>query len=580
MSNNNTMDMRKIIKAITGLEDDRRISKEIVLDSLKEALEKAYRNHIKLKKEDELNVEVIINENDKKNPIIMYQIFDVVQDDEDIKDYELQIELEEALKIDPNAQVGGKIKKVCDISEFGRASAVYAKNVLKQKIREAEKSIVYDEYKDKVGDLVSGVIEAIEPKYIMVNLGNALALMPKAAQLPTEVYREGQTIRVVITSCEKETKGSQLLVSRSDAMLVKRLFEKDVPEIYQGIVEIKAIAREAGDRTKMAVISHNPDVDPIGTCVGLQGVRVNEISSEIKGERIDIFQYSDNITEFVANALKPAEIVAAVPTSDKKGIIVVVDENQLSLAIGRKGKNVRLVAKLTGKKVDIKTDEQLLDEGIDYRQLQNDYLVDLEKERKQRKADEVNELAAAAVARQQAREQEEALNPGANEIEDNEPEFEIKEIEETFIDDSDLNTANNENQEVESQHVEQAQEVEQEEQVQEPVVQEKEKVEVVEKKKKKTRTLKERSEFVSKFETFADSSSQQEEKTPAKRKKRKGEEIERKQSNAELVKDKEYSLKPFYTEEELAEIEEQQMADEDDYIDYDDYAEYYEDDQD
>ncbi len=558
---------------MTNLEDDRRVSKEIVLDSLKEALEKAYRKQIRA---DEVNVEVIIDENNKKAPIKMYQVYEVVAQDEDITDYDLQKELEEARILDPYVRVGGTVKVSVDISECGRAAAVLAKNVLKQKIREAEKNAIYNLYKDKVGDMVIGTIEAIEPKYMMINLGDALALMPKAAQLPNEIYREGQNIRVVITACEKDTKGSQLLVSRSDALLVKRLFEKDVPEIYQGIVEIKAIAREAGDRTKMAVVSHNPDVDPVGTCVGLQGARVSEVSNEIKGERIDVFEYSDNVTEFVKNALKPAEIITAVPDAENKGIIVVVNDDQLSLAIGRKGKNVRLVAKLTGKKVDIKTEDQLLADGIDYHELQQQYLVQLENDRRKRSQEAIAKLEQDAAQRAAARNQDEELD---------------------LIDDLMTNTDTSDGQEVavdvmiEPENLQPEVEVIEEQNVVEPTVEASETKEVepvaeeTAKATKVKRSLKERSErndYVSVFETFADASRAKEEEAKVnKKRKRKGDEIERRASNADLVKDKEYSLKPFYTDEELEEIEAAQEAmDEYDDIDYDEYAEYYEDDND
>ena len=400
--------------------------------------------------------------------------------------------------------------------------------------------------------------------------------MPKAAQLPNEIYREGQNIRVVITACEKDTKGSQLLVSRSDALLVKRLFEKDVPEIYQGIVEIKAIAREAGDRTKMAVVSHNPDVDPVGTCVGLQGARVSEVSNEIKGERIDVFEYSDNVTEFVKNALKPAEIITAVPDAENKGIIVVVNDDQLSLAIGRKGKNVRLVAKLTGKKVDIKTEDQLLADGIDYHELQQQYLVQLENDRRKRSQEAIAKLEQDAAQRAAARNQDEELD---------------------LIDDLMTNTDTSDGQEVavdvmiEPENLQPEVEVIEEENVVEPTVEASETKEVepvaeeTAKATKVKRSLKERSErndYVSVFETFADASRAKEEEAKVnKKRKRKGDEIERRASNADLVKDKEYSLKPFYTDEELEEIEAAQEAmDEYDDIDYDEYAEYYEDDND
>lgn len=575
------MDIKKILKAMSNLEDDRRVSKEIVLDSLKEALEKAYRRQIHA---EEVNLNVEIDEKDRVNPIKMYQVYEVVSQDEDITDYELQMELENARMINPNVNVGDQLSVAVDINECGRAAAVLAKNVLKQKIREAEKSAIYNEYKDKVGEMVMGVIEAIEPKYMMVNLGDALALMPKAAQLPTESYREGQSIRVVITACEKDTKGSQLLVSRADALLVKRLFEKDVPEIYQGVVEIKAIARDAGERTKMAVVSHVDGVDPVGTCVGVNGMRVGEVSNEIKGERIDIFEYSDDITVLVANALKPAEIITAVPNPNGHGVIVVVDDSQLSLAIGRKGKNVRLVAKLIGQKVDIKTEDQLLEDGIDYHALKQQYMVDLSNARKAHEKEEVERLSKEAEARAAAKAASGIEDPDLVEDLMVNTDTEVEEVvmEEAVVESAASVEALKQTEEVtpveqaESEAVEESTQEEPEEE-QLPVVE----LAVEEKPVKHKRSLKERSDYVSVFETFADASKSSQEENKPSRKRKKRRDDDRRVSNADLVKDKEYSLKPFYTDEELEEIEAQQEA-YDDYndIDYDEYAEYYEDDAD
>ncbi|UPU39676.1 transcription termination factor NusA [Erysipelothrix sp. Poltava] len=210
------------------------------------------------------------------------------------------------------------------------------------------------------------MVESVEEKFVVLNLGKSLAVMPRAAQIEGETYREGQTLKVVITDVNRDTKGAQILVSRADAMLVRRLFENEVPEIFEGQVEIKAIAREAGERTKIAVYSHDSDIDPIGACIGPRGSRVQAIIEELKGEKIDIFEWSDNMVELINNALAPAEVIAVYPNADNKGLVVIVDDNQLSLAIGKRGKNARLAVRLTKQRIDIKSVSEAEADGIDY----------------------------------------------------------------------------------------------------------------------------------------------------------------------------------------------------------------------
>ena len=263
--------------------------------------------------------------------------------------------------------MGDVVENEVNIAEMGRAAVVLAKNVMKQKIREAEKQAVYDEYCDKVEEMVMGTVETVEDKFVIVNIGKTMALMPKNQQIPNEKYVEGQRLRVVIAEVNKDTKGAQVLVSRGAATLVKRLFEKEVPEIYHGVIEIKAIAREAGERTKMAVYSNNENVDPIGACIGPRGQRVQVVIDELKGEKIDIFEWSDDVSELIKNALAPAEVLAVIPNEERKnGLLVVVADHQLSLAIGKKGKNARLAVKLTGSKIDIKSESDMKEKGIDW----------------------------------------------------------------------------------------------------------------------------------------------------------------------------------------------------------------------
>jgi len=330
------MNFKEFLKAMQTIEDDRKITKEIVIAALQEALAKAYRKHI-----DIPDVLVRVDINEANGQIHVYQQYTVV---EEVEDEELEVALADVK--DQGYQLGDLVDHEVDISQIGRAAALLAKNVMKQKIREAEKQAVYDEYIDQLDEMVTGMIESVEEKFVVVNLGKTMALMPRAAQIPGERYVEGQSIRVVITECNKDTKGAQVLVSRSDAKLVKRLFEKEVPEIYQGVVEIKAIAREAGSRTKIAVYSNNPDVDPVGACVGLNGARVNAIVSELRGEKIDIINWDENPAYLIENALSPAKVIFVAADEDAREAQVIVPDYQLSLAIGKEGQNARLGTRL------------------------------------------------------------------------------------------------------------------------------------------------------------------------------------------------------------------------------------------
>ncbi|TFG82127.1 MAG: transcription termination/antitermination protein NusA, partial [Erysipelotrichales bacterium] len=377
------MNFKDFLAAMQAIEGDRNISKEIVLAALQEALAKAYRKHIEI---PDALVNVDINE--KTGEVSLFQQYLVV---ENIEDEELEISLEDAKSKNPELELGSLYNVKVNIDDLGRAAALLAKNVMKQKIREAEKQAVYDEYIDKLDEMVIGMIESVEEKFVVVNLGKTLAMMPKAAQMPNETYKEGQKIRLVITEVSKDTKGAQVLVSRADAKLVKRLFEKEVPEIFQGIVEIKAIAREAGERTKMAVASKRDDVDPIGACIGPRGQRVQVVIEELRGEKIDIFEWSENVTELIKNSLSPAQILAVLPSGEKRGLLVVVEDNQLSLAIGKKGKNARLAVRLTGLRIDIKSRAEIEEQGIDWKKLAQEHALELETKLLEKKAQKLAE---------------------------------------------------------------------------------------------------------------------------------------------------------------------------------------------
>lgn len=580
---------KDLIKALTAIEDERNVPESVILEALKEAMSKAYKKDAEL---SDIQVETEINE--KKGTIDIYQLYTVVNE-EDIEDDELEMSLEDARVIDKNAQLGDTVRREVEISTMSRAAATLARNVIRQKIREAEKVAIYDEYINLKDEMVLGIVESVKDNFVLVNLGKTIAIMKKQGQIPNERLVEGQKLRVVITDVNKESKGSsQVVVSRSAEMLVKRLFEKEVPEIYQGVVEIKAIARDAGERTKMAVVSHNEEIDPIGACIGQRGARVQEIIEELHGEKIDIFLWSEDITQLVKNALAPAVVEAVLPDEDGKGLLVIVSDDQLSLAIGRKGKNARLAVKLCDKKIDIKTREELEEMGKDYdaliakaEELHAEYEKELAKKREERKqaeakADEEKRKAAVAELIKNRPASEEA------EDEDLMPE-EMKEVvkDKIYTEMAFKEDDHEEETETVNETVEESETVEETE---EPVTQEM-KEEVVEeetpvteakpkRKKADLEAIAQKNDYVSAFEKFANTSKPKQDKP--KRKKRKSDDDEIKVRNKDLAsqlrKDLDTSnVKPVYTEEELEEIERQEMLEEESQydIDYDEYEDYY-----
>lgn len=539
------MDFKAIYRAMNQLEDNRKISKEIVVEALKEAMAKAYRKHI-----DIPDVQVRVDINEKSGEMKLYQLYTVV---EEVEDDELEISLEEVKRLGLNLELGQQHEIQKPIDDLGRAAALLAKNVMKQKIREAEKQAVYDEYIDLLDEMVIGLVESVEEKFVVVNLGKTMALMPRAAQIPGEVYREGQNIRVVITECNKETKGAQVLVSRADAKLVKRLFEREVPEIYEGVVEIKAIAREAGERCKMAVYSSDPNVDPIGACIGPRGARVSAIIEELHGEKIDIFEWSENVQELIKNALAPAQVLGVIPSADKKSLLVIVEDNQLSLAIGKKGKNARLAVKLTGKKIDIKTRTDVEESGIDWKMAMIEFAAEQKRQAREKAAAKMMEEMAA-----KAEEVEETVEDTIDTVEEK-IEAVVEAVEEKV--EAVVETVK-ETVEAVVETVKEAvqpKEDAEEKRVKKPVV------------KKDT--------YVSKFEKIFDNKPAQTESAPKRRKNKQDE--DRKLRPAELKKDKDYEFKPIYSEEELEEIKRNEEVDEYEFyddIDYDEFDEFYDED--
>ncbi|MEE1464830.1 MAG: transcription termination factor NusA [Clostridium sp.] len=559
------MKLKDFMAAMQAIETDRKLSKEVVVDALQEALAKAFRKHIEIP--DAL---VRVDVNEKSGDIKVYQQRLIV---ENVEDDELEISLEDAKRVNQELELGGVVEEEVSIADLGRAAVILAKNVMKQKIREAEKLVVYEEYCDKVEEMVMGTIESVEEKFCVVNIGKTLALMPKNQQIPNERYREGEMIRVVITVVNKETKGAQVLVSRGDATLVKRLFEKEVPEIFQGIIEIKAIAREAGERTKMAVYSHNENIDPIGACIGPRGQRVQVIIDELGGEKIDIFEWSEDVTELIKNALSPAEVLAVIPSEERKGgLLVVVPDNQLSLAIGKRGKNARLAVKLTGNKIDIKAETDVNAAGINWKEIamkqREEFLARQQeaKEAAQMERFEENAQPQEAVSLDDAGV---SFQEVVTEEEVSEPQTAVDAVAEVV---EEIDPAQAE--EVQSEEPEEREETDLEKAAR--IAREKQKQEGL--------NLKEKQEYRSKFETLADASAKQDEKAATKPRYKKydkhEEKDERRKPTFDLNK-KDYEMKPIYSEEELAEIErEQREIEENDWIhdeiDFDEYDKYYE----
>lgn len=351
------MSTKKIIEALDVLENERGIKKDIVIDALKEALEKSYKKNYLCA---EANVRVEINPKNFK--ISLFEIRTVV---DDVFDEDLEISIDEARETNPKINIGDTVETMVSPEVFGRLAASQTKQILRQKIREAEKESLYNEYADKKDEIITGTIDRVEPRFAIINIGKMGALLPVSHQIPNEVLKEGQNIKVYVTDVENNPKGTHVNVSRTDPKLVKRLFELEVPEIYEGIVEIKSVSREAGERTKIAVYARNDEIDPIGACVGQKGTRVRNIVEELNGEMIDIVQYSTDPKVFISNALSPAVVLKVIIDEENNSALVIVPDNQLSLAIGKRGQNARLAVRLTNWKIDIKSLSEAMSEGID-----------------------------------------------------------------------------------------------------------------------------------------------------------------------------------------------------------------------
>ena len=344
----------ELLEALTILEKEKNISKEVLMDAIEQSLIQACKNHFG--KAD--NVHVTIDH--ETCEFSVYADKTVV---EVVEDPVMEISLSNAKMMDSKYELGDIVQVPIQSKQFGRIATQNAKNVILQKIREEERKVLYDEYFQKEKDVVTGVVQRYMGKNVSVNLGKVDAILSENEQVKGEVYKPTERIKVYVLEVKDSPKGPKIMVSRTHPELVKRLFEAEVTEVKDGIVEIKSIAREAGSRTKIAVWSNDPDVDAVGACVGMNGARVNTIVEELRGEKIDIINWDENPALLIENALSPAKVITVLADPDEKTALVIVPDYQLSLAIGKEGQNARLAARLTGFKIDIKSETQAREAG-------------------------------------------------------------------------------------------------------------------------------------------------------------------------------------------------------------------------
>ncbi|MDF2882458.1 MAG: nusA [Clostridiaceae bacterium] len=344
---------QEFIDALKEIVKEKGISEDLLFTTIEDALVAAYRKNYASISGNSQNVKVVMNrENGEIHVFAQKEVVDEVLDDVN------EISLDDARKIEPNYEIGDKLNIEVTPKQFGRVAAQAAKQVVIQRIKEEERRIVYNEYVEKEEDIITGSVIRKDKNNVLVNLGKIEAVLGPNEQMPGEKYNFNERLKLYIVEVKNTTKGAQIVISRTHPGLVKRLFEIEVPEIYNGIVEIKSIAREAGSRTKIAVYSTDEDIDPMGACVGPKGSRVQSIVNELKNEKIDIIKWNKLPEVYISNALSPAKVLDVSIEESAKSAKVIVDDNQLSLAIGKEGQNVRLAAKLTGWKIDIKSKTQ------------------------------------------------------------------------------------------------------------------------------------------------------------------------------------------------------------------------------
>ncbi|RKD34475.1 transcription termination factor NusA [Thermohalobacter berrensis] len=361
----------EFLDALEEIVKDKGISKDILYDALEAALKTAYKKNFGSAQ----NVEIEI---DKENgDAKVYAKKTVV---EEVENDLLELNIEEARKINPKYEIGDIVRVEVTPKNFGRIAAQTAKQVVLQRIREAEREIVYEEFVNRESEIVTGLVQRVSKSNILVNLGRTEGILPNSEQIQGEIYNQGDRIKSYILEVKKTTKGPQIILSRTHPGLVKRLFELEVPEIHDGIVDIFSIAREPGSRTKIAVYSNDQNVDPVGACVGYKGSRVKAIVDELNGEKIDIVTWNKNIEEFISNSLSPAKVLSVEVNEEEKTAKVIVPDYQLSLAIGKEGQNARLAAKLTNWKIDIKSESQAKAEEVNENITKEESLDDVESE--------------------------------------------------------------------------------------------------------------------------------------------------------------------------------------------------------
>ncbi len=348
---NKGIDTTELITAMDELEKTNGINKEFLMQSIESALVVAYKRNFDCNDE---NVKVILDKNDGQMHV--YQEKDVV---ETVENSKKEISLEEAQKINTNYNIGDKVEFELMPKEFGRIAAQTARQVITQKIREASRDVIFSEFVDKKGEIITGLVQKADGGAVVMDLGRIEGIMPKKEQVPTEKYSVNDKIKACIISVEKGVKGStQIVLSRASTELVRKLFEIEIPEIYEGVIEIKSISRDAGSRSKVAVYSPNPNIDPVGSCVGQKGIRIKNIINELNGEKIDVIEWNEDPAIYISTALLPAKVLAVDVKEEENFAQVIVPDDQLSLAIGKGGQNAKLAAKLTNWKIDIKSESQ------------------------------------------------------------------------------------------------------------------------------------------------------------------------------------------------------------------------------
>lgn len=350
----------EFLEALKDLEKEKGISVDVLLEAIEAALLSAYKRNFGSLQNAKIHIDR------ESGDCKVFAQRNVV---ETVEDPRVEVSITEAQVINPRYELGDVLETEVTPRNFGRIAAQTAKQVVVQRIREAERNIIYEEFANREGDIINGVVQRIEQKNVFIELGKIEAILTPSEQMPGETYNQGDRIKAYIVEVKKTTKGPQIFVSRTHPGLLKRLFELEVPELQEGVVELKSIAREAGYRSKIAVYSREENVDPVGACVGPKGMRVQTIVNELRGEKIDIIKWDSDSSKYVASSLSPAKVVAVEVWEDEKVARVIVPDYQLSLAIGKEGQNARLAAKLTGWKIDIKSESQMAELYPDYQDL-------------------------------------------------------------------------------------------------------------------------------------------------------------------------------------------------------------------